>query len=64
MKSQCDAILAYMKLGNAITPLEALRICGCFRLAARIYDLRERGYEVECELVELDGSRVASYYLA
>lgn len=41
--TQCNAILEYMEQGNSITPLEALGKFGCFRLASRISELRERG---------------------
>ena len=34
-------ILSYLKKGKPITPLEALEKFGCWRLSARIYDLRK-----------------------
>lgn len=37
--SQAQRILAYMKEGNTITPLEALHKFSCFRLGARIADI-------------------------
>ena len=37
--SQTKQILEYMKQGNKITPLEALRKFGCFRLTSRIWDI-------------------------
>jgi hypothetical protein len=39
-KSQNERILAYLKTGKTLTPLNAFRMFGCFRLAARIWDLR------------------------
>ena len=33
--------------GGSITALEALREFGCYRLASRIYDLREEGMAIE-----------------
>lgn len=33
-------ILEHLKSGESITPLDALRMFGCFRLGARIWDLR------------------------
>lgn len=33
--------------GGSITALEALRDFGCYRLASRIYDLREEGLAIE-----------------
>ena len=41
--SQAKRILAYMKAGNRITPIEALNLFGCFRLGARIADLKDGG---------------------
>lgn len=37
--SQTKQILAYMKSGNSINPLQALSMFGCFRLGARIADI-------------------------
>lgn len=37
--SQARQILAYMRAGHTINPLEALRLFGCFRLGARIKDI-------------------------
>lgn len=44
--TQCDIILDMMKRGW-VTPLDALREAGCFRLQARVFDLVTAGYEVE-----------------
>lgn len=64
MATQTDHILRHLKsLGN-ITPVEALRDYGCFRLGARIYDLRRAGHEIETELVAYHGKRFASYLMA
>lgn len=63
MKSQNDLILARLKQGRSLTPLQALNQFGCFRLAARVYDLREKGHMIECEMVEVNDSRVARYFL-
>ena len=63
-RSQCARILAHLKKGLTITPLEALYNFDCFRLQARIHDLREMGHEIETEMVELPNhKRVARYKL-
>lgn len=49
--SQEARILNYLKRGHAITPLEALRLFGCFRLGARIWDLRRAGHKIVKTLV-------------
>ena len=47
MKStQCDKVLAYMRMFGSITQLEALQDIGCMRLASRISDLRQQGYAI------------------
>ena len=46
-KSQCDRILEFMKTGKEIEPLTALSKFGCFRLGARIFDLRGRGHVIQ-----------------
>lgn len=60
-------ILLHLKDGRSITPLEALDKFGCFRLGARIFELKEEGHPIEREMVEVetrDGTtRVARYSL-
>ena len=64
-KSQSSKILAYLKAGNGITPIEALNLFGCFRLGARIADIKKMGYNIVTEMVKVgDGKRVAKYHLA
>lgn len=41
-KSQKQLILDYLLEGNEITPMDALNKFGCFRLGARIADLKKR----------------------
>lgn len=57
-------IRQHLESGKSITPLEALRLYGCFRLGARIYDLRAEGMTIETNLIEEDGKRFAEYRLA
>ena len=47
MKPQTDAIFSHLKHYGSITPQLALREYGCFRLAARVQELREAGHQVE-----------------
>lgn len=54
--SQSDMILAHLQSGCSITPMEALREFGCFRLAARIKEIRDAGHDVEMVL-EGDGEK-------
>jgi len=44
--------------------MDALKMFGCFRLAGRIYDLRQLGWPIWCERIEVkDGIRVGFYSL-
>lgn len=57
-------LIAYLKQGYGITPLEALRIFQCNRLAARIRDLRRMGWHITTTMITVpSGKRVARYTL-
>lgn len=60
--SQEFMILQHMR-AEPITPIDALRDYGCFRLAARIKDLRDMGYDIETDIIEKGGKRFAQYRL-
>ena len=45
--TQKALILKHLLRGMSLTPLEALNRFGCFRLGARIYDLRREGYTID-----------------
>ena len=63
MRSQCNAIIDYLATGRSLTPLEALRRWGCFRLGARVWDLKRQGHRIHSSMVERAGKRFASYRL-
>ncbi|OOF39073.1 hypothetical protein BKK47_07600 [Rodentibacter mrazii] len=64
-QTQNNRILHYLQNGNRLTSLEALRLFGCMRLSARIYDLKERGYLIEDEFVhdEQTGKSYKAYFM-
>ena len=62
-RSQCDAIAAWLEANGSITPLKALELCGCMRLAARVSDLRARGMPIETVRESRNGSCYARYVL-
>ncbi|MDE2020679.1 MAG: hypothetical protein KGJ13_10120, partial [Patescibacteria group bacterium] len=54
-----------LKRGETLTPLDALKRFGVFRLGARIFDLKKAGYNIEMHLIETpSGKHVASYSLS
>ena len=60
--SQNKQILKHLQDGNSITPIEALEKFSCFRLAARISDLRDKGHNIKTlEEVSNSGKRYANY---
>lgn len=46
-----DRVLEHLKKHKSITPLEALNEFGCYRLGARIWDLRRDGHHIDTEIV-------------
>ena len=67
-ESQNKRIRKYLESGRSITALDALHLYNCFRLSARIYDLKDAGMNIEPEMIEImsDGKtkRIAKYHLA
>lgn len=63
LDSQNALIKGWLLNGKSITPMEALNMFGCFRLSARIADLREEGLAVVTDMVTINDKRVARYYL-
>ena len=49
--TQCERIIDYMNKFGSITTMEAFSDLGITRLASRIHDLREDGYEIEREII-------------
>lgn len=58
-ESQKKQIAAHLKRGRSITPLEALYQFGCFRLGARIYDLKKQGMNIKAETIEVTSKCVS-----
>jgi len=59
--TQNDMIRTHLRSGKSITPLDALREYGCFRLAARIADLRAEGLNIQTSTIQSNGKTYASY---
>lgn len=63
MESQTIQIKEHLLSGKSITPMDALNLFGCFRLGARIFDLKRDGLNIKTEMVERNGKRFAEYRL-
>ena len=62
-KTQKEKIREYLEQGHSLTPIDALELFGCFRLATRIFELKKEGLNIETDMVEnkATGKRYASY---
>jgi len=61
--TQNDWILQSLKQAP-LTALQALEGCGCFRLAARINDLRAQGHKINTVNLKLENNKtIAQYHL-
>ena len=49
--TQTEMILEHMQKNGGITQADAIRLFGCYRLGARVYDLKERGIDVQKTMV-------------
>lgn len=56
-------IISHLKQYGSLTPLESLRLYGCMRLASRIKELRQDGYDIGTFMVDNGKNRYAKYVL-
>lgn len=66
--TQAEMILDYLQTHQTITQAEAVRLFGCYRLSARIYEIREMGFDIRKTTQEAinrfgDKVRFAGYWL-
>ena len=63
MESQNKQIKAHLKKGNSINAIQALKDFGCFRLSARIKDLKDNGMNIQKIMMKTtEGKRIAIYF--
>jgi hypothetical protein len=60
--SQNKQIADYLNKGKKLTPIDALNKFGCFRLAARIADLRNEGMNIVTNTIKLDNNKQIAQY--
>ena len=60
--TQNKTILQHLEQ-SPLTPLDALMKYGCFRLSARILELRKKGYDIKTENITKGGKTFAEYSL-
>lgn len=62
-KSQCARILKWLQGGNKLTQEQARIKFDCWRLGARIDNLRNEGYHIYTTIIKRNGKRFAEYSL-
>jgi len=62
-QTQSDMILTHLKEHKTINPLQALELCGSFRLSARIFDLKQDGHNIETIRKKVKKKTFAEYKL-
>ena len=60
--SQNKQIADYLNKGKKLTPIDALNKFGCFRLAARIADLRNEGLNIVTNTIKLENKKQIAQY--
>lgn len=64
IESQEKEIKNYLVNGGKLTALDALSLFGCLRLSARIFDLKDRGLNIQDKFITVSsGKRVKEYYI-
>lgn len=63
-ESQCQILLGLMQSGKRITAMDGVRLFRSTRTGARVYDLRQKGYDVQSRFIKTSsGKRVSEYWL-
>jgi hypothetical protein len=62
-ESQNALIKGWLLNGRSITALDALNMFGCFRLSARIANLKDQGMDIITDMVQVNDKRIARYTL-
>lgn len=62
--TQSAKVLYHLENYGSLTAIEALELFACFRLAARINDLKEAGHDIQMEMKKMkNGKKIAVYSL-
>ena len=66
--TQQERIVKYLDEFGTITALEAMRDLGVYRLASRIYDIKEQGIDIDKKMIQVSNrygeyTKIAQYHL-
>lgn len=59
---QHKQVLGFLRLHGSITPLDAIRHLKCYRLGARIHELKRDGIRITSELIKSKNDKHFSKY--
>jgi cbb3-type cytochrome oxidase cytochrome c subunit len=62
--TQAQQIASHLRQGKSLTAIEALQKFGCFRLAARVLDLRAEGMKIHSQMMKRGTKSFARYYMS
>lgn len=60
---QLDLLIDHLTLHGSITPLEALEKYGIFRLGARVWELKKKGFLITSKMKTSGGKSFSQYSL-
>lgn len=61
--TQKQKILNHLSNGKSLSPLQALGLFGCYRLASRVHDLKRDGHPIETIIKGDDQGRTYASYV-
>lgn len=61
--TQNEAILAHLRVGNTLTPMQAYELCGTLAMHSRAAEMRAEGHPVQCCIIRVGNKRVGCYSL-
>ena len=61
--TQNQMIAKHLRSGKHISPMKALNLYGCFRLASRIVELKASGMNIETKMIYAGAIKFARYKL-
>ena len=61
--TQKEKIKNLLKSGQGLTPMEALKLFGCFRLASVVHKLKSEGMKIETSIINDVDRTYAKYYM-
>lgn len=63
-QSQTERIIGYLKTGRGLTAFQAFKRGWGMRCSGRIYDARAMGYDIDKQMIKVNDSWVAEYFMS